>query len=75
MPEGSVIPASADMRSLRERLGESQAAFGTRFNVDQSTVHRWETEGSPVRGPAVIVFNHLLTELGLCIEDIGASAS
>ena len=40
------------IREAREKVGESQAAFGGRFDVDQSTVHRWETEGPPSRGPA-----------------------
>ncbi|MBW7966774.1 helix-turn-helix transcriptional regulator [Bradyrhizobium sp. BR 10261] len=40
------------IRLARERVGESQAAFGERFGVDQSTVHRWETNGPPTRGPA-----------------------
>ncbi|WP_316172452.1 helix-turn-helix domain-containing protein [Bradyrhizobium sp. SZCCHNRI2049] len=40
------------IREARERIGESQAAFAERFGVDQSTVHRWETNGPPARGPA-----------------------
>jgi DNA-binding transcriptional regulator YiaG len=40
------------IRDAREKVGESQAAFGERFGVDQSTVHRWETQGPPQRGPA-----------------------
>jgi len=40
------------IRDAREKVGESQAAFGARFGVDQSTVHRWETQGPPTRGPA-----------------------
>lgn len=40
------------IRKAREVAGESQAAFAARFGVDQSTVHRWETDGPPVRGPA-----------------------
>jgi DNA-binding transcriptional regulator YiaG len=40
------------IRTAREKVGESQAAFGDRFGVDQSTVHRWETAGPPARGPA-----------------------
>lgn len=41
-----------DIKTVRETLGESQARFGERFGVDQSTVHRWETEGLPKRGVA-----------------------
>lgn len=40
------------IREAREKVGESQAAFGARFGVDQSTIHRWETKGAPRRGPA-----------------------
>lgn len=40
------------IREAREKVGESQAAFGARFGVDQSTIHRWETDGPPSRGPA-----------------------
>jgi DNA-binding transcriptional regulator YiaG len=39
------------IRRARELTGESQSAFGARFGVDQSTAHRWETEGPPSRGP------------------------
>jgi transcriptional regulator with XRE-family HTH domain len=39
------------IRRARELVGESQAAFGARFGVDQSTAHRWETQGPPPRGP------------------------
>jgi transcriptional regulator with XRE-family HTH domain len=42
----------ADILAARQRLNESQAAFGERFGVDQSTVHRWETNGLPDRGAA-----------------------
>jgi DNA-binding transcriptional regulator YiaG len=40
------------IRGAREKVGESQATFGERFGVDQSTIHRWETVGPPSRGPA-----------------------
>jgi DNA-binding transcriptional regulator YiaG len=43
---------AADIKKAREAVRESQAAFGARFGVDQSTVHRWETDGPPERGPA-----------------------
>lgn len=39
------------IRKARELTGESQAAFGARFGVDQSTAQRWETQGPPNRGP------------------------
>ncbi|MGA0564141.1 helix-turn-helix domain-containing protein [Ancylobacter sp. VNQ12] len=37
------------IRAARTAANESQAAFGARFGVDQSTVHRWETDGPPIR--------------------------
>lgn len=40
------------IRKARERVGESQEAFGARFDVDQSTIARWEIAGPPARGPA-----------------------
>jgi DNA-binding XRE family transcriptional regulator len=40
------------IRKAREMAGESQATFGARLGVDQSTAHRWETEGPPRRGAA-----------------------
>lgn len=39
------------IRRARELAGETQTAFAGRFGVDQSTAHRWETEGPPPRGP------------------------
>ena len=40
------------IRRARDRVGESQTAFGARFGVDQTTIHRWETKGPPSRGSA-----------------------
>ena len=40
------------IRQARQKMGESQAAFGRRFGVDQSTVHRWESLGPPRSGAA-----------------------
>lgn len=34
--------------ALRRQIGDSQAAFGDRFEVEQATVSRWE-EGKPVK--------------------------
>lgn len=39
------------IRKARELTKETQAVFGQRFGVDQSTVARWETKGPP-RGAA-----------------------
>lgn len=41
---------------------ETQAQFAARFGVNQSTVHRWEKEGPPLRGPVRIVLEQVLAE-------------
>lgn len=51
------------LKAERERLGESQAQFGERFGVDQSTVHRWESSGIPARGTTQIAVEKILSEL------------
>jgi DNA-binding transcriptional regulator YiaG len=51
------------VRAAREQLGESQAAFGARFGVDQSTVHLWETRGIPGRGTARVALERLFDDL------------
>jgi DNA-binding transcriptional regulator YiaG len=43
------MPTSEEIKAIREKLGETQAAFAERFGVDQATVHRWETRGLPTR--------------------------
>ncbi|BCA04052.1 hypothetical protein BDHH15_46260 [Bradyrhizobium diazoefficiens] len=52
------------IRRAREIVGESQAAFGARFDVDQSTVHRWETKGPPTRGPARRALESEISRIG-----------
>lgn len=52
------------IREAREKVNESQAAFGERFGVDQSTVHRWETKGPPTGGPARKALERELAEIG-----------
>jgi DNA-binding transcriptional regulator YiaG len=42
---------SDSIKAARNKVGESQDAFGRRFGVHQSTVDRWETKGPPARGP------------------------
>lgn len=44
-----VMITAADIQKARAAANESQATFGARFGVDQSTIHRWETEGPPFR--------------------------
>lgn len=54
---------SADkIKQTRLKLGESQAAFGDRFGVNQSTIHRWETEQPPQSGPAAKMLDQILSE-------------
>jgi DNA-binding transcriptional regulator YiaG len=57
------MPTSEQIKTARERLGETQAQFGARFGVDQSTVHRWETKGLPDYGPTRMVVERLLSSL------------
>ena len=52
-----------EIKKTRERLKETQAVFGQRFGVDQSTVHRWETDGLPDRGTSRLVVERELAEL------------
>ncbi|WP_035679518.1 helix-turn-helix domain-containing protein [Bradyrhizobium liaoningense] len=52
------------IREAREKVGESQAAFGQRFGVDQSTIHRWETDGPPSRGSARKAIERELSLIG-----------
>lgn len=60
---------SEQLREARMRLGESQETFGRlRFGVDQATVHRWETNGIPVRGAARKAIERFLEELAQADE-------
>jgi DNA-binding transcriptional regulator YiaG len=51
------------IRRARELTGESQSVFGRRFGVDQSTAHRWETEGPPSRGAARVAVLREIREI------------
>ncbi len=55
-----------DIKTARERLGESQAEFAKRFGVDQSAVSRWEVFGIPSRGTTQAIVERVLAEI---IED------
>lgn len=46
----SGMVTAEEVKKTRAALGESQDTFGERFGVDQSTIHRWETETPPSRG-------------------------
>ena len=57
------MPTADEIKAAREALGESQAAFASRFGVDQATVHRWETKGLPKRGAAPKAVEKVLESL------------
>ena len=57
------MPTADDIKAARNLLKETQAAFAKRFGVDQSTVHRWETEGLPENGAARVAVENLLGNL------------
>ena len=54
---------ATSIKRVRLALGESQLAFGRRFNVNQSTVHRWEIEGIPKKGATRIAVEYVLSTL------------
>ncbi len=54
---------STEVKAARKKLGESQAVFGARFGVDQSTVHRWEKLGVPEIGTARMAIESLLASI------------
>lgn len=51
------------LKRVRKTLGETQGEFGRRFNVNQSTVHHWETAGVPATGTARIAVEYVLSTL------------
>ena len=51
------------IKQSRQRVGESQADFAKRFGVDQSTIHRWETQGPPRNGTASLIIKRVISEL------------
>jgi DNA-binding transcriptional regulator YiaG len=56
----AAMVTAKQIRDARERLKESQIEFGRRFGVDQSTIHRWETNGPPKRGSAKLMIEQFL---------------
>lgn len=54
---------AADIQQARLDLKESQEVFAARFGVDQSTIHRWESSGIPVRGAAAMAVERVLAGL------------
>lgn len=61
--DGATMLTGAEIRQVREALNESEAVFGNRFGVHQSTVNRWESEGPPSRGTARKTLERVLPEL------------
>lgn len=57
-----MIPGE-QVKAARDRLKESQAEFGQRFGVYQTTIHRWETKGVPTKGSAATLVSKVLDEL------------
>lgn len=49
----------AEIKALRERLGESQTAFAARFGLDQSTISLWEAGNTIPRGPSVKLLDQI----------------
>jgi len=56
---------AADIRVARARLGEDQAEFAKRFNVDRGTISRWERDGLPEKGPSMRLAEYVLAELSV----------
>lgn len=59
----AAMPTKDEIKAARLALKESQAAFASRFGVDQATVHRWEANGLPKRGAAPKAVEKLLEDL------------
>jgi DNA-binding transcriptional regulator YiaG len=57
------MPTSEEIKAARMALKESQAAFGSRFGVDQATIHRWEKNGLPEQGAARVAVENFLDGL------------
>ncbi len=53
---------SFDLKAIRLDRGENQEEFAKHFGVAQTTIHRWETDGIPARGPARMVIERFVAE-------------
>jgi DNA-binding transcriptional regulator YiaG len=58
-----MVSAEQIKRARNEVLKESQEAFARRFGVVQTTIHRWETDGPPTRGPGRMAIERVLNEI------------
>lgn len=63
------------LKAARERIGETQATFGQRFGVDQSTIHRWENQGPPLRGPGRMAVELVLADIAQLAPSASATAA
>jgi DNA-binding transcriptional regulator YiaG len=52
-----------EIKKIREDRHETQAVFGAHFGVDQSTIHRWETNGITDRGVTRLAIERVLLDL------------
>ena len=52
-----------DIFRHRDRLGETQAEFARRFNVNQGTISRWERDELAIEGIAAVAVEYVLAEL------------
>src|ERR1700744_942080 len=51
------------IKAARARIGESQKSFAKRLGGDQATLSRWESFGTPARGPAEAIVERVLVEV------------
>ena len=57
-------PIGDRLLQAREKLGISQADFAKYFNVNQSTIHRWENADVEVDARTLFWIEHVLGNLG-----------
>ena len=57
------------MRKARYSVGETQVVFAKRFDVNQSTIHEWETVGPPAKGASRKLIEIVLADLGTVSSD------
>jgi DNA-binding XRE family transcriptional regulator len=46
----------AEIKALRERLGETQVEFARRFGVTRQAIFNWEQRGTPTKAPGAIMW-------------------